>query len=328
MPCNVKPSLLHLPFPLPWRDLLGPPQVGTGKLGIAVSSSSQPHRGVFLRRAGITLTFQQENLSDALGGVIWECGRALIHVLDALWGHGHKRCLVPQKGCNGGRPPVRLLELGSGTGVVGIAAAVLMTILLRRCPAQDRCRCGTARPQRGPGVEATLTDIPALLPLARKNVGIACQQLVCTTEGPPPLHAVKPRGGCTPRPFGDCHQGRLHPGVPFDGAMGANTATLPTFKVRPLFWGKDNTTTQMDCTNGHWDIVVCSDCLYDANAYPKLVGTLRRVTNPGTMVMFACKRRDLGCEWVFWKTLQNHGFGICGRTGPIGNTFVLVGMLL
>ena len=64
----------------------------------------------------------------------------------------------------------------------------------------------------------------------------------------------------------------------------------------------------MECLNGYWDIVVCSDCLYDANAFPRLMGTLRRVAKPGTLVVLACKRRTLSSEWGFWKTVESRGF--------------------
>ena len=91
-------------------DVAGAPAI-TPTLGVDFMRASRPSLSVALRRAGVSLTLAQD-LDLGLGGVVWDCGVALAELLDA-----HPE-LVRGK---------RVLELGSGTGVVGIAAAVSET---------------------------------------------------------------------------------------------------------------------------------------------------------------------------------------------------------
>ena len=124
---------------------------------------------------------------------------------------------------------------------------------------------------------------------------MARQQLACGT-----WCGSAPQLQRTPLPFPGSVSGGLR--------ASTNAPALPTFNVRTLLWGKDSTATRMRCFRGHWDVVVCSDCLYDANAFPRLVGTLRRVAKPGTLVVLACKRRNLASETGFWRSVESHGF--------------------
>lgn len=82
------------------------------------------------------LRIEQRMSEVGIGAVVWNCGRFMCRILSRL----------PE--CPGGkfRPGVRLLELGCGTGIVGMACWL-----------------------RG-AASVTMTDIPQMLPLVRANV--------------------------------------------------------------------------------------------------------------------------------------------------------------
>lgn len=120
---------------------------GRGSLGINFVDAMQSHTLVDVgpvpqpdgfrgNRRWSQLQIEQRMSEGGIGAVVWNCGRSMCRVLSRL----------PE--CPGGkfRPGVRLLELGCGTGVVGMACWL-----------------------RG-AASVTMTDIPQLLPLVRANL--------------------------------------------------------------------------------------------------------------------------------------------------------------
>jgi predicted nicotinamide N-methyase len=111
----------------------------TGSLGINFVQASLPEFKVTLPASGVILPVKQE-LSSGLGAVVWQCGVALSQLIDL------HPALVRGKA---------VLELGSGTGLVGIVAAV----------------SGAA--------STILTDLPELQTLLADNCALcatACEQ--------------------------------------------------------------------------------------------------------------------------------------------------------
>ncbi|KAF0686958.1 Aste57867_21250 [Aphanomyces stellatus] len=100
-------------------------------LGVNFMEASQKEICIAMhaQKGQLTMTFHQD-LALGVGGVLWNCGRALIACMmrhpDLIRGHN-------------------VLELGCGTGAVGLASALL----------QPR--------------SVVLTDLPMLLPLATRN---------------------------------------------------------------------------------------------------------------------------------------------------------------
>ncbi|KAK9831887.1 hypothetical protein WJX81_005587 [Elliptochloris bilobata] len=106
-------------------------------------------------------------------GVIWECGAALAEYLTRHRGPGALR----------GK---RVLELGAGTGVVGLAAALL-------------------------GAQVTMTDLPAAMPLLRHNAAALADAVAAaggsitvaeldwaSVQGPEPACGAPQRAGSGP----------------------------------------------------------------------------------------------------------------------------------
>ncbi|KAJ8601994.1 hypothetical protein CTAYLR_002737 [Chrysophaeum taylorii] len=172
------------------------------------------------------LRIEQRMRQHGIGAVVWDCGRTICRFASRL----------PE--CEpSGRLSARVLDLGTGTGVVGIAC------WLR-------------------GADVTLTDVPEMLDLGRANA--------LATLGDMP----------------------------------------ETLRVMPHVWGSD--AAPLDPP---FDLVFASDCLYDVDALPALLDTVLAVSDGGTVVYLAYKRRIDDRERPFFHTLQRH-FGSVTFSDP------------
>lgn len=190
-----------LSFALSTNDIFALPAIGGPALGVDFVEARQPHVlvdiGPFVDGKK-SLRIEQKMSERGIGAVVWNCGRTLCSLMHRL----------PE--CRDGRfaPGLRILELGCGTGVVGLACALR-------------------------GASVTMTDLPENLDLARANA-----------------EANKVSSGVV---------------------------------VQALSWGSPTTST--------FDVVIGSDCLYDADVLPALLKTLIAVTHSKSVVYLAYKRR-------------------------------------
>lgn len=222
-----------LSFPLAAADVFGTPAETTGgALGVDFVEARAPHTLVDVGalpesvagrpRVKSTLRLAQRMGEGGIGAVVWNCGRALAHALPRL----------PEAAGGAFPAGTTVLELGCGTGLVGLAC------WLR-------------------GADATLTDLPDISPLAEENA-IA----VAGVDGAlPPGLAIEPHAWGTP----------LSPSL---------EAAAP------------------------YDVVVGSDCLYDAKALPGLLKTLLATTDAKSVVYLAYKRRVEEREQPFFAELE------------------------
>ncbi|EQC39179.1 hypothetical protein SDRG_03385 [Saprolegnia diclina VS20] len=118
---------------LAWTPTILPPQ-GQPTLGVNYLQASQASVVVTVAMDPPIEIELHQDMAVGVGGVLWNCGRALIQVLC--------RCPEYVRSC-------RVLELGSGTGGVGLAAAHLKPTTL------------------------LLTDLASIVPLTLRNTKAA-----------------------------------------------------------------------------------------------------------------------------------------------------------
>jgi len=82
------------------------PDIGGNRLGIKFTRSSKPVIDIVV--GNITLSLEQIQQDDLLGGVVWNAAIVLMEFLETL---------------NISYPGMNVLELGSGTGAVGLFLA-------------------------------------------------------------------------------------------------------------------------------------------------------------------------------------------------------------
>lgn len=209
----------RLTFELSIDDVFSLPKTEGPALGVDFVEASQPHVlvdvGPFISdKKSFMLRIEQRMSEHGIGAVVWNCGRTMCSLMHRL----------PE--CTGGSfsPGLCVLELGSGTGIVGMACALR-------------------------GASVTMTDLPDNLDLARANAR-------------------------------------------------ANDVDVI---VEELEWGSESTFTQ-----SQFDLVIGSDCLYDANALPSLLKTLVAVTHADSVVYLAYKVRVVGRERPFFEEASSY----------------------
>ena len=228
------PAAEPLAFPLRAADVFGvaAPTSG-GALGLDFVEARAPHALVDVGalpalasrpKVKQNLRFAQKMGEGGIGAVVWNCGRALCHALPRL----------PEVNTEGAfNAGTRVLELGCGTGLVGLAC------WLR-------------------GADVDMTDLPEIAPLAFENAA-SC--------------------------------------VGVDGALPAG------LHVAPHAWGDLPLRAPLVAP---YDVVVGSDCLYDAKALPALLATLLAVTDENSVVYLVYKRRVDEREAPFFADLEAH----------------------
>jgi predicted nicotinamide N-methyase len=192
-----------------------------------------------------------------IGASVWDCGLAMARLLRRLVEFSDS---APWANPKAPRPsastllPLRVLELGSGTGIVGLAAAALLSQGVR-------------------SFEVHLTDVEPTLALTRSNV---------RREG-----------------------ARLDLG-PLAGTD--DTAVRGHVRAQRLDWSAallHGCRTEADCAPPY-DVVLCSDCLYDASLTPAFVATLLAATSERSVVYVAYFERRAHDTQRYFSALEKH----------------------
>lgn len=281
-PQEAVTRLIEETFGLPWHDMFpngegkaddetggGAGGAGGGEgaaeetgLGIRYVEASRPSVAVAVPGHDPLQVSQQ--LSSGLGAVVWDCGRASAHAIARLVGN-RKLSLSTS----------RVLDLGAGTGVVGLAAH----------------RCGA------PWVD--LADLPVVLPTLRRNI----EANVGAEPEPESLSAllssISPLGrgaaGGTRRSRGERDAHRRHQWEETAARRAGRGVVAKRF-----VWGRDDEAYAAQ----HYDVVLCSDCLYDDRYFADFRAALCAVTPQNdTLVLMAYKKRYASRERPYFELL-------------------------
>ncbi|KAL3465541.1 putative methyltransferase-domain-containing protein [Aspergillus heterothallicus] len=178
-----------------------------------------------------------EETGNSIARHIWDAAVASVMYLQQLIAEGELSSNTALRSLlrTGRDSPLRVIELGSGCGIVGIALAKLL-----------------------PKCSVLLTDLPEVEEIVSKNIAAA-------------------------RP-----------------------ALSSTLQYRPLEWEEELPDDLFDTPS--IDLVLVSDCTYNADSLPALVSILRRLANmsPHVLILVALKRRHES-ESIFFDLMKSAG---------------------
>ncbi|KAF9584175.1 hypothetical protein BGW38_007330 [Lunasporangiospora selenospora] len=160
------------------------------------------------------------------------------------------------------KEPIRVIEIGAGTGFVGINLAK------RLCA----------------DCTLILTDLEKVVPLLQKNVN---DNLYATPSNTAPTF--------TPHPAPDTSQEETSSPVSLLPLQNHATVT-----AEALAWG-DSEQAKRILSQGKIDFVIASELVYFPEMYPQLLQTLKEVTDMETRVIFGYKERAFWKELPFWE---------------------------
>ncbi|KAK3820197.1 MAG: putative methyltransferase-domain-containing protein [Benniella sp.] len=165
-------------------------------------------------------------------------------------------------------PPIRILEVGAGTGYVGIALAKRLQ----------------------PNCTLILTDLEEVVPLMEKNVA---QHLPNNNNNQDWADKVAPVATSA--------------SAAVDASPEQKMTTVTTMRqcahvlVEPLAWGNSDHATKI-LAAGKIEYIIASDLVYFPELYPPLLATLREITVVGeTKVIFGYRERAPWKETPFWE---------------------------
>ena len=161
-------------------------------------------------------------------------------------------------------PPIRILEIGAGTGYVGIALAKRLQ----------------------PNCTLILTDLEEVVPLMEKNVA---QHLPNNNNNNNNKQA---------------RADKVAPVATSASAVAVSTdasGQCAHVLVEPLAWGNSDHATKI-LAAGKIEYIIASDLVYFPELYPPLLATLREITVVGeTKVIFGYRERAPWKETPFWE---------------------------
>ncbi|KAF9112656.1 Methyltransferase-like protein 21D [Mortierella sp. AM989] len=215
-------------------------------------------------------------LRGGVGSTIWDAAIVLAKYLERT----NLLELTTSPAVSGSSTPVKILELGSGTGIVGLVAARMLST------------------KGYQGSKVTLTDKDNVVPLLHRNIeknassGIDIESRVLDWEAVSGIKSkVKPSDTTT------------------DNV--ANEGNISGESTRS---SKDNTTCKSTSTTiadvqdllaVEWDLVILSDCIWVSALYGSLIGTINAIIKPGskTRLVIAFEKRNFSEEMEFFALL-------------------------
>lgn len=185
------------------------------------------------------------------------------------------------------RTTLNILELGSGTGLVGLAVARMLSA-------------------SGQKARIVLTDKANVLSLLKRNMeknpaeGIELEARVLDWEA---VSGVKAKA-VAKAPVSEADQSSSEETVPA-------TESVSTITSEPSLSPVATTTTESsnadDIVSTEWDLVILSDCIWFPALYSPLTGTLTRLLRPETAssskLIVAFEKRNFSEEMEFFATL-------------------------
>ncbi|KAF9099810.1 Methyltransferase-like protein 21D [Mortierella sp. AD031] len=178
---------------------------------------------------------------------------------------------------------LNILELGSGTGLVGLAVARMLSAT-------------------GQSARIVLTDKANVLPLLQRNMernpssGIQLEARVLDWEAVSGIKARVVESSSNTAEEGENFSTTTTAAA--DPALGTETESKVTTLAAAI-------TDSDDIVSTEWDLVILSDCIWFPALYAPLTGTLARLLRPGSssQLIVAFEKRNFAEEMEFFATL-------------------------
>ncbi|GJJ69346.1 hypothetical protein EMPS_01692 [Entomortierella parvispora] len=229
-------------------------------------------------------------LRGGVGSTIWDAAIVLAKYLERspLIPSSTSTATVP--------PPFRVLELGAGTGIVGLAVARLMQS--RKIPGQ-----------------VVLTDKENVLPLLQKNVDKnPCPDVQLTAEELDWVAVSGIPARLDPEDSTEGEQGEtkeeadpqlLKPTADSNLPLPTENATKSDMPSSSTASSAAEATSASKLLNVAWDMVLLSDCIWISGLYEPLLGTLNLILPVGSkgQLVIAFEKRKFNEEMEFFASL-------------------------
>ncbi|KAG0363948.1 putative methyltransferase-domain-containing protein [Gamsiella multidivaricata] len=206
-------------------------------------------------------------LRGGVGSTIWDAAIVLAKYFERLDLTSFTSTTTPAES-----RIINVLELGSGTGIVGLAVARMLSA-------------------KGLKAKVVLTDKDNVVPLLQRNVaknaspGIHIDTQVLDWEAISGINA-----DATNTPAAD--------GSSASQATGATEVSSSTERMTSV-------RTHTDLADINWDLVILSDCIWVPKLYGPLISTINTIIQPGssTKLVVAFEKRNFSEEMEFFALL-------------------------
>ncbi|KAF9432934.1 Methyltransferase-like protein 21D [Entomortierella beljakovae] len=195
--------------------------------------------------------------------------------------------------------PINILELGSGTGIVGLAAARLLS--------KNTCRHGS---------KVVLTDKENVVPLLQRNLeknssdGVELESRVLDWEA---VSGIKSKASPSSTATSEADQSlETEPSASTTSPINTTTSsttttteTTTTTKATTTTTTTTTTTSFQDLLSVEWDAIILSDCIWVPGLYHPLIGTINALVKPGskTQLILSFEKRNFSEEMEFFALL-------------------------
>ncbi|KAF9353839.1 Methyltransferase-like protein 21D [Mortierella sp. NVP85] len=203
-------------------------------------------------------------LRGGVGSTIWDAGIVLAKYFE--------RSLAATP-AESDTVALNVLELGSGTGVVGLAVARMLSAMKRKG-------------------KVVLTDKENVVPLLQRNVdknkseGIVIETRVLDWEIVSGIKAID----------------TTNPSSEGAAALPESTASKTTSDASPSI--DSITSDHQELFDTEWDLVILSDCIWIPALYPPLIGTINSIIKTEkTKFLIAFEKRNFSEEMEFFAML-------------------------
>ncbi|CAO3574807.1 unnamed protein product [Mortierella alpina] len=207
-------------------------------------------------------------LRGGVGSTIWDAAIVLAKYLERF-------DLLTSAAAQSPRT-LNILELGAGTGIVGLAAARILS-------------------SKSAKANIVLTDKESCMPLLRRNIeknpsngiDVAAQMLDWEI-----LSGIKAIPSTTDAALD----------LPSTAATSTTTAES---EPEVLLSTGPSSTTASDLLDREWDLIILSDCIWVPALYPSLISTLIQLVQPShkTQLLIAFEKRNFSEEMEFFAML-------------------------
>ncbi|KAG9325162.1 hypothetical protein KVV02_003579 [Mortierella alpina] len=208
-------------------------------------------------------------LRGGVGSTIWDAAIVLAKYLEKFDLLTLAAAQSPQS--------LNILELGAGTGIVGLAAARILS-------------------SNGANANIVLTDKENCMPLLQRNIaknpssGIDVKAQMLDWEILSGIKAISPTADTN---------SHLSNTLTTSSSTTAADAESEAISTGPSF------ATASDLVDKEWDLIILSDCIWVPALYPSLISTLNTLVQPGqkTQLLIAFEKRNFSEEMEFFALL-------------------------